>query len=338
MISVIIPVYNAEKSILQTLESVAVQTFENRELIVIDDGSTDRSLELISEFKNRYPDQNIRIFSQKNAGPSAARNTGIGKARGNWLCFVDADDRLLPEALEILYKPVKKHKPDLVCAGYFEKNPRFPNGLQLHDFPENRFNQVISKQAYQANLFSGVSGVLWAKLFKREIFETHQIRLHPEIRLSEDLLAVLEYSVHVSSVYIEEKPVYSYNRLRGAGLSGKLDYANLRDLQLTNQRILQFQQELSFLNLSEIVKKREAGFILKFLKDHSSSLPEFKKAVEFLNENFRLDLYAKFISSKIDRVFFRQVLKNNIFNAWLWITGYHFLRNIKHGIFQKRIN
>lgn len=127
MISVIIPVYNAEKYIERTIESVLNQTRMPYEVILINDGSTDKSVDIINKFVDKNPI--VKIFHQENAGPSIARNHGVKKASGEWICFVDADDMIHPQRLQIAY--AYRDGCDAVVCGY----TRFHKEKEL-DFSE----------------------------------------------------------------------------------------------------------------------------------------------------------------------------------------------------------
>lgn len=110
VISVVIPVYNSERTIKECLLSVIKQTILPYEIIVVDDGSSDRSLLILSEFKNTQKSINLKIITQANGGPSKARNTGIRNAKGNWIAFLDSDDIWLPNKLEEQLKILKINK------------------------------------------------------------------------------------------------------------------------------------------------------------------------------------------------------------------------------------
>lgn len=101
-VSIIMPVYNVEKYLKKTLESVEAQSFQNYELIAINDGSTDKSFEILKMYQDRMPQ--LYIMDQKNSGVSTARNRGIKRATGEYVCFLDADDQLSPDYLEHMYK------------------------------------------------------------------------------------------------------------------------------------------------------------------------------------------------------------------------------------------
>ena len=116
-ISIIIPVYNAEKYLAQCIESIIKQTYSNLEIIIINDGSTDRSLEICNFYKEN--DQRIVVFNQNNSGVSVARNKGLDISNGEFIMFVDADDWLNADFVESLYKVCEEHV--LVIGDFNEK-------------------------------------------------------------------------------------------------------------------------------------------------------------------------------------------------------------------------
>ena len=115
-ISVIMPVYNAQKYLEESLNSILCQTFDDFELIIIDDGSTDNSYEICERYKEK--DERIIVIHQINQGPSVARNIGIKKAIGKYIVFCDSDDILDKNALSLLYNAMEKYNADLAICGY----------------------------------------------------------------------------------------------------------------------------------------------------------------------------------------------------------------------------
>lgn len=105
MISVIIPLYNKEPIIERSLQSVLSQDYDDFEVVVVNDGSTDRSADIVRSIN----DPRIRLIEQENGGPSKARNTGVKNAKGEWILFLDADDEMLPGALEFFSKKIQNH-------------------------------------------------------------------------------------------------------------------------------------------------------------------------------------------------------------------------------------
>ena len=119
-VSLIIPVYNVEQYLPKCLESIAAQTLKGFEVILVDDGSTDHSLEILRGFARRFP--NTCVIHQENGGVSKARNAGIQAARGEYIAFMDSDDYIAPLYLQRLYESAKKYRADMVCCSYYRYN------------------------------------------------------------------------------------------------------------------------------------------------------------------------------------------------------------------------
>lgn len=139
-ISVVIPLYNKEKSIAQSLKSVLDQTYTNFEIVVVDDGSTDKSVEVVKNIG----DERIQLLSQPNAGPSKARNTGVKNSKGDWIVFLDADDELLPEALSIFTEIIVEHQDvDIIdCNRYVRRGEDEQLGFHpLEGYIKNPFKE-----------------------------------------------------------------------------------------------------------------------------------------------------------------------------------------------------
>lgn len=120
-ISIIIPIYNAEKYLLDCLESVLQQTYQNCELLLIDDGSTDKSNEIAAKFCEDHPEGEIQFFTKKNGGQSTARNLGIKKATGTYIIFIDSDDLVSSSHVEMLYTAVKTNNVELAMCKMTKK-------------------------------------------------------------------------------------------------------------------------------------------------------------------------------------------------------------------------
>lgn len=328
-ISIIIPLYNAEHSIMKCLDSLLKQTFNDFEVILVNDGSKDATSEVMQKYLNE--DTRLRCFYQDNAGPSVARNKGIQEAKGKYLAFIDADDWVSTDYLKKLVVPMQTIETDMVCGGYYEVNSKFPQGLKLHDFSKKHLNQNMNKKEYQTNLFQGVSGVLWAKLFKKEIFLNNNIQLHPDLRFSEDLIAVLEYSRYITNAYILTDSIYFYNRLNDGGLSGRLNIEKYQSLNILFEEFDKFKAELNFLDLNTIKNKRKYFFMTQLLKDHANSKKKFYKIADFLIEKESPLDPNLFQQNKLNNFILNGVFKGNYFQSWMVIRSYQFLRRIKNG-------
>lgn len=217
-ISVIIPVYNADKFINRCIDSLISNDIQYPfEILLINDGSTDNSLQIIESYTQKYT--YIKVFTQVNQGPANARNNGIKIAKGDFIVFVDADDYVEKDYLKNLSSLLMYTNTDLACCGYYDhseygiiKATNYSD-VSIYDSVEN----------FIPNILENIGGVLWDKIFRREIIINNNIKFNPEIRLSEDLLFVLEYLKFVKSVSTIKNHLYHYNRLDQEGLSKRYD-------------------------------------------------------------------------------------------------------------------
>lgn len=149
-VSVIIPYYNRETMLLRALKSVKSQTFTDFEIILIDDGSTDKSHKIVDDFINENLHINIKNIYQRNMGPSIARNNGIKRAEGEYIAFLDSDDEWLPEKLSIQIALMEKCDIDLLgCNYYLIKNNRVNEFIFIHDkLKQITFKRLLTKHYY----------------------------------------------------------------------------------------------------------------------------------------------------------------------------------------------
>lgn len=198
MVSIIVPVYNKEKYLRDCVDSILQQTYKDFELILVDDGSKDSSWNIIKEYADK--EERVLPVHQENAGVSAARNAGLDRAQGKWICFVDADDYLPKDGLQILVEHGEKSNADIVNANA----TRVENDKQFKIF---NFNNEIVKGNIYPRL---VHFAPWAQLFKRSIIEEHHLRYVKGLAYSEDNVFILYYSLYASSIEFVNDSVYNY--------------------------------------------------------------------------------------------------------------------------------
>lgn len=202
LVSVIVPAYNADDTLEATLDSLVAQTLEEIEIIVVNDGSSDKTGEIIAKYQRLYPKKVIGIH-KINEGVSMARNDGLDIARGIYIGFVDADDTAAPDMFEKMYCYALEMDADLVQCWRFDVTPeskkiRGPHkkctGSSIYENPE-----IISEQT----LF------VWDKIFKRAIIEENQVRFKP-FRYAEDILFLFQYELFATNIVELQKPLYFY--------------------------------------------------------------------------------------------------------------------------------
>lgn len=202
-ISVIVPVYNAQKTIAHTLESLLKQTLNEIEIIVINDGSTDNSLAIVSCFEENYPQQ-IKVITTVNRGSYQARSTGISYAQGEYVGFCDADDIAEPEMFETLYNKIIDCNADMtVCSYYRQENEKILSTEMKYSFP----NAIpVDKNA---GWLVSVNTATWNKLIRTSLAKKHAV-FNFSPRIGEDALFLFSIYPQIGSIGFIDKPLYHY--------------------------------------------------------------------------------------------------------------------------------
>lgn len=228
LISIIVPVYNAENELNRCVESILGQSFKNFELLLIDDGSSDTSGKLCDEFSEN--DKRIRVFHKNNGGVSSARNLGLQHASGDWICFIDSDDYVNKSYLLSLYTALKLLNSDLVQAGFIRINGSSTQQVNCVD-------QDISTSS-MSDILSHLRGFSISKLFNIKIIRQNCIKFDESLTIAEDLCFNLKYISHISSATFIHNTDYFYV-YNSASASNKLHKPNsLLSLWLSENKIL----------------------------------------------------------------------------------------------------
>ncbi|MBD1378857.1 glycosyltransferase family 2 protein [Metabacillus arenae] len=214
-VSVIVPAYNCENYISSCLESIINQTYSKIEIIIINDGSIDKSEQIIEEYKKK--DNRIIYLHQENSGPSEARNKGILTSKGEYLVFIDSDDTVDKRYIELLFKKIISSNADLVCCGYKDYSNYGVKNHTDFDFKDN-----VSIHSFMEMACNGTGGVLWSKIFKKEIIAKHNLKMDKNIFMSEDLVFVLQYASHCKLFAAIKEYLYNYNRLNQGSISANI--------------------------------------------------------------------------------------------------------------------
>lgn len=204
-VSVIMPVYNADDYITQAIETILTQTLTDFELICVDDGSTDKSVEIIRSFAKK--DERIKLIEMSHIGVSTARNKGLLKSQGEYLIFLDADDFYEETLLEKLYNTAKENNLDVVATGfdlYDTKKARFIKSAEEEHGNIYAGGTVASKNEFPDFILQSTTGYVWNKLFSSAFIKEKEILFAPELYVFEDVYFVcctLSLADRVSRVY-----------------------------------------------------------------------------------------------------------------------------------------
>lgn len=209
LVSIIIPVYNTEIFLCECLDSIVGQSFSDWEMILVDDGSTDRSAVICNDYASR--DSRIHTLHKSNGGVSSARNAGLEVARGRWIMFVDSDDSLSPDALKLSVDEMERQNPDLVI---------FPTDspMEASLFADTCYSGDRLPKLFEQNLGSLAFRVPWGKLFAKSLINRQNLRFDPSLPKGEDLVFFFSYLKDCRSVVTISRGLYHY-RYDRTGLS-----------------------------------------------------------------------------------------------------------------------
>lgn len=219
-VSVIIPVYNAEKFLEQCLNSVVNQTLKEIEIIAVDDGSTDKSLEILNQFQEH--DSRIKILTQQNQFAGVARNNGIKNAAGKYLVFWDSDDFFELNALEILYNACEKTGADICLCGAYNYNSETGKKAEDQTFLKKRFlpkERIFSKKTCPEYIFNIASNVPWQRMFRAEFIKQHNIEFQA-LPKANDTYFVMTATYFAEKITYTEKPLINYRTNNSLSITG----------------------------------------------------------------------------------------------------------------------
>ena len=204
-LSVIIPVYNVEKYLPHCLESVLIQADNNIEVIAINDGSIDKSPEILDQYATQYP--SLKIINQPNQGVSAARQKGITVAHGKYILFLDADDFLEASSLSILYKKAIEADADMVLMDYYTYNPDDQKKTYIQQISIHQYSQAsLLKQMFCAER----AWAVWSYIAKKELHETIKYNLVSDLSIGEDAVYTTQIVLAAHKITSINKPLINY--------------------------------------------------------------------------------------------------------------------------------
>ena len=213
LVSVVIPAYNAEGTLQRTLDCVLQQSWKNLQVILVDDGSTDRTPALARSIAER--DSRLTVVSGGNRGVSATRNTALSLCEGKYIRFADADDTMPADSIEKMVRRAEKDGADLVIGGYdeyFGENKRFRNLAGRDDTV--LCDEMMDHLCHHANSY--FYGVLWNKLFLRTKTEAAGCRFQEDLTWGEDFAFVMDYLCVAERVSFMKDALYDYRRSAGS--------------------------------------------------------------------------------------------------------------------------
>lgn len=249
-VSVIIPAYNASKTIEKCIKSLLAQTLKDIEIIVIDDCSTDNTVDVVKNFK----DSIVLIKNKTNLGPSASRNRGLKEARGEYIGFVDADDYVDKEMYQTMVNCMSD-EIDLVCSSRY-------NVIKGELKPIINQNKTDNPKE-----FSKTSSYVWDKLFKKILIDQHQLTFPEEYSYAEDFYFLMKYKYYANKMVILDKPLCYYLYDSEASITNSYKENLFHIIAVLEDIISFFKEEGKFEEYESELLEISAGFYVRRIKE-----------------------------------------------------------------------
>lgn len=282
LLSIVIPVYNTADYLQKCLDSVVLQEEDDFEIILVDDGSTDRRCPAIcDEYKNRYPCM-INLIHKENGGTGSARNTGILQAKGEYICFLDSDDYLVPGSISCLKKALKKCFPDVLQFGYrIEKNEAVADEIHAN-LPADRI-------LHFSGGFITMAPMVWNRIWKRTLFTDHNIWF-PEKVWFEDLRTSLKLLAKSMEIVVIPDVLYVYVQREGSIMHNTNVERNIEILEAIQDLVTWFQENKMWERYYDYICKMAVFQILVLIGSRVAKLdpknPMLEEFHAYLNTTF----------------------------------------------------
>lgn len=229
-VSIIVPVYNAEEYLKRCVDSILQQEYKDFELILVNDGSKDSSGAICDAYAQEDP--RVKVVHKENTGVSDTRNLALDMAKGTYIQFLDSDDWITPDATKLLVRSAMEQECDLVIADFYRVV-----GEHLSHKGDIEETDVMTQEEFASHMMENPAdfyyGVLWNKLYKREIIEEHNIRMDKTISWCEDFIFNMEYFLHAHSFYALQAPIYYYLKRKGSLVSQSINLSKTVQMKLT---------------------------------------------------------------------------------------------------------
>ncbi len=287
LISVIVPVYKVEKYLNKCIESIVNQTYKNLEIILVDDGSPDECGKICDNYAQK--DMRIKVIHKENGGLSDARNAGINISNGKYISFIDSDDYIDLEYIELLYKTIKKDKSDMAISSH---KVIYENGTILEKATKEE-SILESKEVLKRILYDdGIDLSAWAKLYKIELFE--EIR-YPKGRLFEDAATTYKLVDKCKKISIISKSTYNYI-IRGNSITNVNFSEKKMDLIISTEEMCNYIKK-KYPDLEEAANRRlmyaYLSTLTQLIKSNKRNKSVEKRLYGYIKQNSKMILKDK---------------------------------------------
>jgi len=296
LVSVIIPIYNCEQYLEKTLNSIINQTYKNLEIMLVNDGSKDKSGDICDDFSTR--DKRIKVYHKENTGVSDTRNFALKNATGKYIYFMDSDDYVEPDMLSKFIDIYKKYDVQLVNAGFFSEIHSYKKDKLVKSIDEITIEECYlkTKEEIKENLVmlwdTHMLYNIWNKLYLNDIIQKNKI-IFPEYNWGEDIEFNRRYLFYVNSIYHTKNCYYHYIRERQGAVTAKYK-ADLYDIRIRENKEFKEYFEQNGISKNEYIEftsrrhiERTLGCIEQLFNDKCNlSLKEkYKETKKIINDS-----------------------------------------------------
>lgn len=256
LISIIVPVYNAEKYIAHCIDSILSQTFANFEALLVNDGSTDESGKICDDYAKK--NDRVRVIHKENGGVSSARNKGLDNATGNWICFIDSDDWVSTSYLQNFINAADEDT-QLVLQSFWHENETKQTSIPVY-LPDCIINYNFELVSFLESAKNVHNGFLWHRMFKRAIIEKEKVRFAVGVSFAEDGWFFYQYLKTVQHFVLTSAIGYHYCFRQGSLTSS----GNKRPIDISLKVIRGFIDSLSAFDMPEAKREQHTYFIRRY--------------------------------------------------------------------------
>lgn len=324
LISIIVPIYNIESYLTTCLDSILVQTYQNIEIILVNDGSTDKSGEICDRYAEK--DNRVLVIHKENGGLVSARKAGMRASTGSLIAYVDGDDWIEPDMYERMYYRMMTEEVDIVMCGRYED---IGNAVKevYHGIDEGRYGKqelvqnvyprmIVGDAFFEWCIFPGV----WDKLFRRECVECFQLAVDERIMMGEDAACAYPALLHANSIYVMQECLYHYRQTTSSMVKRLQDYEKERE----QFRILYQSVDLIFHKDSYIydLRKQWKKYVLFLMIPRSDGLYRGYEELDYLfpfsgvKKGFNIVLYG---AGTYGQRLYAYLQKTNFCRVMAWV-------------------
>ncbi len=317
LISVIVPIYNAEKKLKKCLEHLVNQTFNAVEIILIDDGSIDTSKDICFQYVRKY--ENVIYKYQHNQGVSSARNLGMSIAKGKYICFCDSDDYYEYDALQKMYAFITEKDVELIVGSIKKQVNKKEEITTCGDLLNNTKKSLVLKmfENYMLNQ-------VWGKLYKKEIIDKYKISMKIDMSLGEDLEWNCRYLLHINKIISISDIVYNYVIENKESLSQRFypnHYKNIEisyfamkklfiemDMNSCEMKLLYTRQEQRIISVMRAINKKNCTLSFRDKIRYVKKIMNLSSYMDCIEHDFSASIWYKKIFYSINNPLLMTIL------------------------------